>query len=80
MFLKFKDQNYPKSTPHNNLDLRIIDDVVFPFIRWFRLHSIAARLSVFPCVELIEWIIGHIDCKKFLIDNDKVKFIGSFVP
>jgi hypothetical protein len=33
-----------------------------------------------PCVELVKWIINHIDAQKCRIFNDKVECNGSFLP
>jgi hypothetical protein len=80
LFIKFKDQEYLESTPHNNLELREVDDSMFLYIRRSRLHSIASRAPFMPCVELIEWVISHTDAQNCRIINDKGECIGYFLP
>jgi hypothetical protein len=41
---------------------------------------VAAKTPIFPCVELLEWIIHHVDAEKFLLNNKDGECIGVFLP
>jgi hypothetical protein len=80
LFIKFKDHNYLESTPHSDPDLRVVDDQVFQNIRCSRLHLATTRAPVFPCIEAVEWIINHTNCRNCVINNEKGECIGVFLP
>jgi hypothetical protein len=62
------------------LELREVDDAVFPAIKKSLLHFVASRAPVMPCVELMEWVISHTKAQNCRIVNDKGECIGSFLP
>jgi hypothetical protein len=79
LFTKLKHDDYPKSTPHSDLQLREVDDVVFHTIDKSMLHFVTMRASVMHCIQLMEWVISHtksLDCK---IVNGQGECIGSFL-
>jgi hypothetical protein len=61
VFKKIKKEEPLKYTPHNDLDTRKLNDEVLPNIRRAYLHMVASQSLVFPCVELLKWLIDHID-------------------
>jgi hypothetical protein len=44
------------------------------------LHSIVAREPLCPYGEEIEWIINHIHPKNCVINDDKDRCMGAFLP
>jgi hypothetical protein len=44
------------------------------------LHMVARRSPVFPCIELLKWIIDHVDAQKCLINDDNDECIEVFLP
>jgi hypothetical protein len=77
---KISWEEYPKCIPHSDLDVRALDDEVFPNIRWSYLHMVARRTPVFPCVELLKWLIDHTDTQKCLINDDNGGCVRVFLP
>jgi hypothetical protein len=41
---------------------------------------VANRSPVFPCIDLLKWIIDHADTQKCLINDDNGEFIEVFLP
>jgi hypothetical protein len=41
---------------------------------------VASRTSVFPCIEVLKWIINHTDGKKCLINDENGKCVDVFLP
>jgi hypothetical protein len=41
---------------------------------------VARRTPVFPCIELLKWLIDHTDTQKCLINDDNDECIGVFLP
>jgi hypothetical protein len=41
---------------------------------------VARRTPMFPCIELLQWLIDHIDIHKCLINDDNGGCVGVFLP
>jgi hypothetical protein len=41
---------------------------------------VASRTPVFPCIELLKWLIDHTDTQKCLINDDNSGCVGIFLP
>jgi hypothetical protein len=80
IFTKFNNGDYPKSTPHSKLQLREVDDAVFPTIKRSMLHYVVVRAPIMPSVELMEWVISRTKAQDYKTMNDKGECIGSFLP
>jgi hypothetical protein len=48
LFNRINQEEYPEYIPHNDPDVRALDDQVFPNIRRSYLHMVACRTPVFP--------------------------------
>jgi hypothetical protein len=80
LFQNIKREEFPEYTSHNSPDMRKLDDEVFLNIRRLYLHMVASRNPVFPCMELLKWIIDHMDTKRCLINDDNGECVGFFLP
>jgi hypothetical protein len=80
IFNRINQEEYPECIPHNNLDVKVLDNQVFPNIRRSYLHMVACRTPIFPFIKILNWLINHIDEKKFLINNDNGGCVGCFLP
>jgi hypothetical protein len=41
---------------------------------------VASRTPIFPCIEVLKWLINHIDGQKCLINDDNGGCVGVFIP
>jgi hypothetical protein len=80
LFNRISREKYPEYVPHSDLGMRSLDDQVFPNIRWSYLHMVARRTLVFPCIEVLKWLINHTDTQKCLINDDNGGCVGFFLP
>jgi hypothetical protein len=80
IFKKIKREELPEYTPHNDPDTRRLDDEVLLNVRKAYLHMVASRTLVFPCIELLKWLIDHTDTQKCLINDDNGGCVGVFLP
>jgi hypothetical protein len=64
VFKKIKKEEPLEYTSHNDPDTRKLDDEVLPNIRRAYLHMVARWSPVFPCIELLKWLIDHTDAHK----------------
>jgi hypothetical protein len=80
LFKKISWEEYPKYIPHNDPNVKAHDNEVFPNIWWSYLHMVASRTLVFPCVEILKWLIDHTDTQKCLINDDNGGCVGVFLP
>jgi hypothetical protein len=80
LFKKIKKEEPLEYTPHNDPDTRKLDDDVLPNIHRDYLHMVASRTPVFPCIELLKWLIDHTDAHKCLINDDNGGCVGVFLP
>ena len=64
---------------HSDPVIRALDDEVFTNIQRSYLHMVASRTLVFPYIELLKWIIDHIDIQKCLINDDNGECVGVFL-
>jgi hypothetical protein len=78
LYIKISQEDYPKFTPQNNLDVIILDDQVFPNIKRSYLHRVACWTPVFPCIEILGWIIDH--TMKCAINNADGECVGVILP
>jgi hypothetical protein len=69
LFNKISIEEYPEYIPHNDPNARVLDDQVFPNIRRSYLHMVARRTPIFPCIEVLKWLIDHMDENKCLIND-----------
>jgi hypothetical protein len=63
-------EEYPAYIPHSDQDVRVLDDQVFPNIRRLYLHMVSSRTLVFPCIEVMKWLIDHTNRHKCLINDE----------
>jgi hypothetical protein len=70
LFNRISREEYPECIPYSDLDVRVIDDQVFPNIQRSYLHMTACRTPVFPCMEVLKWLIDHTDAHKCLINKE----------
>jgi hypothetical protein len=61
LFNRITQEEYPEYIPHNDPDVRALDDQVFTNIRRSYLHMVASKTPVFPCIEVLKWLIEHMD-------------------
>jgi hypothetical protein len=80
VFKKIKKEDQLKYTLHSDPDTRNLDDEIHPNIHRAYLHMVASRSSVFPCVELLKWLIDHTNAHKCLINDENGEFIRVFLP
>jgi hypothetical protein len=80
LFKKTKKEEPLEYTPHDNPDTRKFDDDVLPNIRRAYLHMVASQTLVFPCIELLKWLIDHTDAHKCLINDDNGGCVRVFLP
>jgi hypothetical protein len=40
---------------------------------------VPSRTPVFPCIEVLKWLIDHMDEKKFLINNENGRCVIVFL-
>jgi hypothetical protein len=80
VFKKIKKEEPLEYTPHRDTDTRKLDDEVLPNIHNSYLHVVENRSPLFPCIDLLKWIIDHADAQKCLINDDNGEFIGVFLP
>jgi hypothetical protein len=80
LFKKIKKEESLEYTPHNDHDTRRLDDDVLPNICREYLHMVASQTLVFPCIELLKWLIDHIDAQKCLINDDNGECVRVFLP
>jgi hypothetical protein len=80
IFNKIIQEEYPEYVPHSDPYVRVLDDEVFPKIRWSYLHMVARRTHVFPCIEILKWLIDHTDTHTCLINDDNVGCVRVFLP
>jgi hypothetical protein len=71
-------------TPHNNLDVKVLDDQFFPNIRQSYLHMVACwrwkPLCNHTCIKTLRWIIDHTDAMKCMVNNEEGECVGVFLP
>jgi hypothetical protein len=80
LYNKIQYEYFLEFTPHTDPKVRELDNQVFQNIRQSLLYMVAAKTPIFPCVELLEWIIHHVDAEKFLLNNKDGECIGVFLP
>jgi hypothetical protein len=73
-------EEYLKDIPQSDPDVRVLDDEVFQNIQWSYLHMVDRRTPVFPCVELLKWLIDHTDTLKCLINDDNGGCVRVVLP
>jgi hypothetical protein len=78
-FKKISREEFLEYILHNDPDMRKLDDEVFPNIRRSYLHMVASRTPVFPCIELLKWLIDHRDTQKCLINDVNGECVGVFL-
>jgi hypothetical protein len=61
IFKKIKKEKPVKYTPHSDPDTRKLNDEVLPNIRKAYLHMVSRWSPVFPCIEIMRWIIDYVD-------------------
>jgi hypothetical protein len=70
LFNKIKKEEPLQYTSHNDPDKRRLDDDVLPNIHRAYMHMVESQTLVFPCIELLKWLIDHTDAQKCLINDD----------
>jgi hypothetical protein len=79
IFNKISREEYPKYVPHSDSDVRALDDQVFPNIQQSYLHMVERKIPIFPCIEVLKWLIDHTDTHKCLINDDSGGCVRVFV-
>jgi hypothetical protein len=80
LFKKIKKQEPLEHTLHIDHDTRKLDDDFLPNIRRDYLHMVTSRTLVFPCIEVLKWLIEHTNAHKCLINDDNGGCVGVFLP
>jgi hypothetical protein len=80
LFKEIKHEEFPEYAPHSDPHMRKLDDEVFVNIHKAYLHMVESRTPVFPCIEILKWIIDHIDAHKCIINDDNGQIAGVFLP
>jgi hypothetical protein len=80
IFNKIKWEEFPEYIRDNDPDTRRLDDEVLPNIRNVYLHKVASRTPIFPCIELLKWIIDHTDTQICFINDDNDECVDFFLP
>jgi hypothetical protein len=80
LFNKIKKEEPLKYTSHNDPDTRKLDDDVPPYIRRDYIHMMESQTPVFPCIELLKWLIDHTNAHKCLINDDNGGCVRVFFP
>jgi hypothetical protein len=74
IYTMFRDDKYPPTT-------RQADQEVYRKRNRSEIHRVAARPAVFPCADIITWLIPNVDLEDRVIrTTDKQKAIASFQP
>jgi hypothetical protein len=79
LFNKINCEEYPEYVPHGDPYVRALDDEVLLNIQWSYLHMVARRTLVFPCIEVLKWLINHKYTHKCLINDDNGGCVGVFL-
>jgi hypothetical protein len=79
LFNKISREEYPKYIPHSDPDVRALNDKVFPNIQRLYLHMVVRRTPVFPCIEVLKWLIDHTNTHKFFINDDNGGCVRVFL-
>jgi hypothetical protein len=61
LFKEIKHEEFPEYAPHSDPNTRKLDDEVFIKIHKAYLHMVVSKTPVFPCIEILKWLIDHID-------------------
>jgi hypothetical protein len=80
LFNRINREEYQECIPHNNPDVRALDDQVFPNIQRSCLHMEACRTLVFPCIQVLNWLIDHTEVQKCLINDENGGCVRVFLP
>jgi hypothetical protein len=80
LFKEIKHEEFPEYAPHSDPHTRKLDDEVFVNIHKAYLHMVVSRTLVFPCIELLKWLIDHSDAHKCVINDDNGQIVGVFLP
>jgi hypothetical protein len=80
LYRKISQEDYLEFTPHNNPNVRILDDQVLLNIKRSYLHKVAFWTLVLPCIKILGWIIDHTDIRKCMVKNTEGKCVGFFLP
>ena len=77
--LDFKwGQIYHMIKDHNVLDVLLEDMPLYDNIRKSGITKVAMHLELFPCVEVIEWILPQTDPTTTIISNIEGNAFASF--
>jgi hypothetical protein len=79
IFNRISREEYPEYIPHNDLDIRVLNDQLFPNIRRSYMHMVVRRTHIFPCIEVLKWLIDHTDGHKCLINHDNGGCVRVFL-
>jgi hypothetical protein len=80
LYNKINMEGHSNFTPHNNPDVKVLDDQVFPNIRRSSLHRVACWTPIFPCIETIGCISDDAKMAKFTIKNEESECVVIFLP
>lgn len=69
-----KEKAYPILQP----DKPDPDHQAYANIRRSHLHNVAARPAIFPCVEMVRWIVDHVNLDNRIVVNATGSRIASF--
>lgn len=75
----FKEEKWPPLLiPTNPTNVEDKDVDVYPNTWRLLLHIVANKLVVFPCAEMVKWIVDHANLGNTMIVNEKGKCIACF--
>jgi hypothetical protein len=80
LFKEIRHEEFPKYAPHSNPDTRKMDDEVLVNIHKAYLHMVVRRTLVFPCIEILKWLIDHNNAHKCVINDHNCQIVGVFLP
>lgn len=78
LFNKINQECYVYFTPHNDPNVRMLDDQVFPKIQKSYLNMVAYQSPIFPCIKTLRWIIDHTYVKNAQSIMNRVNVWVSF--
>jgi hypothetical protein len=80
LFNRISQEYYPEFIPHQDPDIRMLNDQVFPNIHRSCLHMVAYQTPVLPFIETPGWIIDHMDVTKCVVNDENSGCVGVFLP
>jgi hypothetical protein len=80
LFNRISREEKLEYVPCSDPDVRALDEQVFPNIQWSYLHMVVRRTPICPYIEVLKWLINHMDEHKCLINDEQGGCIRFFLP